>query len=77
MIKRCISYGNTVMSHCRDIYVVHTISNKVIFDIPLHFEKDLLFKDIRIETGRMIVTCEKPTPKDCSLKLFSVNKAEQ
>ena len=77
MIKRCISYGNTVMSHCRDIYVVHTISNKVIFDIPLHFEKDLLFKDIRIETGRMIVTCEKPIPKDYGLKLFSDNKAEQ
>ena len=65
------------MSHTRDIYVVHTISNKVIFDIPLHFEKDIWFKDVRIETGRMIVTCEKPIPKDVGLKLFSGNKVEQ
>ena len=76
MIKRCISYGKNVMSHTRDIYVVHTVSNKVIFDIPLHFEKDIWFKDIRIETGRMIVTCEKST-LDADLKLFSVNKVEQ
>jgi len=65
------------MSHTRDIYVVHTISNKVIFDIPLHFEKDIWFKDVRIETGRMIVTCEKPIPKDVGLKLFSGNKVEE
>jgi len=77
MIKICISYGNTVMSHCRDIYVVHTITNKVIFDIPLHFEKDIWFKDIRIETGRMIVTCEKSAVKDTGLKLFSDKKVEQ
>jgi len=77
MIKRCISYGKNVMSHTRDVYVVHTINNKVIFDIPLHFEKDILFKDVRIETGRMIVTCEKPIPKDVGLKLFSGNKVEQ
>ena len=76
MIKRCISYGKNVMSHTRDIYVVHTVSNKVIFDIPLHFEKDIWFKDIRIETGRMIVTCEKST-LDADLKLFSVIKSEQ
>ena len=76
MIKRCISYGKNVMSHTRDIYVVHTVSNKVIFDIPLHFEKDIWFKDIRIETGRMIVTCEKST-LDADLKLFSGNKVEQ
>lgn len=77
MIKRCISYGKNVMSHTRDVYVVHTINNKVIFDIPLHFEKDIWFKDVRIETGRMIVTCEKPIPKDVGLKLFSGNKVEQ
>ena len=65
------------MSHTRDIYVVHTISNKVIFDIPLHFEKDIWFKDVRIETGRRIVTCEKPIPKDVGLKLFSGNKVEE
>ena len=65
------------MSHTRDIYVIHTISNKVIFDIPLHFEKDIWFKDVRIETGRMIVTCEKPIPKDVGLKLFSGNKVEE
>ena len=76
MIKRCISYGKNVMSHTRDIYVVHTVSNKVIFDIPLHFEKDIWFKDIRIETGRMIVTCEKPISKESGLKFFPIDKIE-
>ena len=64
------------MSHKRDIYVVHTLSNKVIFDIPLHFEKDIRIIDARIETGRMIVTCEKSI-LDADLKLFSANKSEQ
>ena len=64
------------MSHTRDIYVVHTVSNKVIFDIPLYFEKDIRIIDARIETGRMIVTCEKST-LDADLKLFSVIKSEQ
>ena len=64
------------MSHTRDIYVVHTLSNKVIFDIPLHFEKDIRIIDASIETGRMIVTCEKSI-LDADLKLFSANKSEQ
>ena len=47
------------------------------FVLDKHFEKDIWFKDIRIETGRMIVTCEKPIPKDVGLKLFSGNKVEE
>jgi len=76
MIKRGIAYGNTVMSHCRDIYVVHTISNKVIFDIPLHFEKDISFVNARIETGRMVIVCEKPISKESGLKFFPIDKIE-
>jgi len=63
------------MSHSRDIFVVHTISNKIIFDIPLHFEKGMIFKDARIESGRMLIYCDKPPNND--LKFYSGNKVEE
>ena len=59
MIKRCLDYGKKIMSHHRDIWVVHTETNNVLFHIPLYFEQDLSFKDIIIESGKLVIVCQK------------------
>lgn len=46
------------MSHVRDIYVLHK-GGKVIFDIPLYMERGIIFKEARIESGRMIIEAVK------------------
>ncbi len=46
------------MSHNRDIYVLHK-GNKVIFDIPLYFERGIMVKDTYVDGNRMIVNAIK------------------
>ena len=57
MIKQLINYSKAVMSHSRDITVIHTIDKRIFFDIPLNFEKGMQFKRVRIEDGRMVIVC--------------------
>jgi hypothetical protein len=64
MLKQLINYSKAVMSHSRDITVIHTIDNRVFFDIPLYFEKGMQFKRIRIESGRMIIEAIKGKSSD-------------
>jgi hypothetical protein len=64
MLKQLINYSKAVMSHSRDITVIHTIDNRVFFDIPLYFEKGMQFKRIRIESGRMIIEATKGKSSD-------------
>jgi hypothetical protein len=59
MIKQLINYSKAVMSHSRDISVIHTIDKRIFFDIPLYFEKGMEFKRVRIESGRMIIEAIK------------------
>ena len=59
MLKQLINYSKAVMSHSRDISVIHTIDNRIFFDIPLNFEKGMIFKRVRIEGGRMIIEATK------------------
>jgi len=54
-----INYSKAVMTHSRDITVVHTIDKRIFFDIPLYFEKGMQFKCVRIEAGRMVVEAIK------------------
>jgi len=64
MLKQLINYSKAVMSHSRDITVIHTIDNRIFFDIPLNFEKGMQFKRIRIESGRMIIEASKEKSSD-------------
>lgn len=64
MLKQLINYSKTVMSHSRDITVIHTIDKRIFFDIPLYFEKDMQFKRVRIECGRMIIEASKGKSSD-------------
>jgi hypothetical protein len=59
MLKHLINYSKAVMSHSRDITVIHTIDNRIFFDIPLNFEKGMQFKNVRIEGGRMVIEAIK------------------
>jgi len=61
-MQRMVSYlGKAVMSHVRDINVIHTVDRRVFFDIPLYFdEKGLVVKDCRIESGRIVIETLKP-----------------
>lgn len=64
MIKHLINYSKAVMSHSRDITVIHTIDRRIFFDIPLNFEKGMEFKRIRIEGGRMVIEALKGKSSD-------------
>jgi len=61
-MQKMVSYlGKAVMSHVRDISVIHTVDRRVFFDIPLHFdEKGLVVKECRIESGRIVIETLKP-----------------
>ena len=55
--------GKAVMSHVRDINVIHTVDRRVFFDITLYFdEKGLVVKECRIESGRIVIETIKPKP---------------
>jgi len=57
--------SKAVMSHIRDIQVIHTIDRRVFYDIPLYFdEKRIEIKDCRVENGRIIVIVEKMFDKN-------------
>jgi hypothetical protein len=58
-IRQFINYSKAVMSHVRDVTVIHTIDNRIFFDIPLNFEQGAIFKEVRIEGGRMIIKLQK------------------
>jgi hypothetical protein len=61
-MQRIVSYlEKAVMSHVRDIRVIHTVDRRVFFDIPLYFdEKALMVKECRIESGRIVIETIKP-----------------
>ena len=62
--KTLINYSKSVMSHTRDITVIHTIDKRIFFDIPLMSggqEKGMLVETVRVEDGRLIVIA-KPSP---------------
>ena len=63
-MQRMMSYlGKAVMSHVRDINVIHTVDRRVFFDITLYFdEKGLVVKECRIESGRIVIETIKPKP---------------
>lgn len=44
-----------VMSHARDVNVLHAIDNRVFITIPLYFEKNFIFQSARVENGELIV----------------------
>ena len=57
--RQLINYSKAIGSHIRDITVIYTIDDRIFFDIPLTFEKGMVFKEARIEGGRMIITALK------------------
>ena len=59
--KIAINYSKAVMSHVRDITVIHTIDKRIFFDIPLYYEKSIKIESARVENGRLIVIA-KPSP---------------
>jgi len=61
LVKTLINYSKSVMSHTRDITVIHTIDKRIFFDIPLYFEKGMQVETVRVEDGRLIVIA-KPSP---------------
>ena len=52
--------SKTRMSHIRDCEVIH-IDNRIIIDVPLIWENGMIFKDARVEYGRLIINCLKKT----------------
>ena len=61
MIRNLATAGKRVftsMSHERNINVLH-LGNRVIFDVPLYFERGIIVKDTRVEGNRMIVNAIK------------------
>jgi hypothetical protein len=64
IVKQLINYSKAVMSHSRDITVIHTIDKRIFFDIPLNFEKGMQFKRVRIEDGRMVIEAIKQKSSD-------------
>ncbi len=61
MLRNLATTGKRVfasMSHERNINVLH-LGNRVIFDVPLYFERGIIVKDTRVEGNRMIVNAIK------------------
>ena len=53
----------SIMSHAREVHVIHTITNKVFITVPLYFEKQMTFQSARIECGELIIEGKlKPKP---------------
>jgi len=59
-----------VMSHIRDVYVVHCIDKRVFISIPLTHEKGMMFQSARIENGELIIQGKMP------IKSQSVNNQD-
>jgi hypothetical protein len=62
LARTLINYSKSVMSHARDITVIHTIDKRIFFDIPLYFEKGMLVETVRVEDGRLIVIAKPSIP---------------
>jgi len=53
--------GQVVMSHIRDVSVLHAIDKRVFITVPLYFEKGMIFQSARIECGELIIQGKMPT----------------
>ena len=63
--RTLINYSKSVMSHTRDITVIHTIDKRIFFDIPLMSggqEKGMQVETVRVEDGRLIVITKPSAP---------------
>jgi hypothetical protein len=47
--------ASVVMSHVRDVNIIHAIDKRVFITIPLYFEKGFIFQSARVENGELIV----------------------
>ena len=45
-------------SHERNMTVLH-LGNKLVFDVPLYYESGFVVKEVRVESGRMIINAVK------------------
>jgi hypothetical protein len=54
--------GQVVMSHIRDVSVLHAIDKRVFITVPLYFEKGMIFQSARIECGELIIEGKMPKP---------------
>jgi hypothetical protein len=50
-----------IMSHVRDVKVVHSIDKRVFISVPLYFEKGMIFQSARIDCGELIIEGKMPT----------------
>ena len=62
-----------IMSHVRDVKVVHSIDKRVFISVPLYFEKGMIFQSARIDCGELIIEGKMPTQSlsNTSQKAFS------
>jgi hypothetical protein len=44
-----------IMSHTRDVSVLHAIDKRVFITVPLYFEKGLIFQSARVEGDQLII----------------------
>lgn len=65
-----------IMSHVRDVKVVHSIDKRVFISVPLYFEKGMIFQSARIDCGELIIEGKMPTPlSNTSQKASSSSEA--
>jgi len=50
-----------LMSHTRDVSVLHAIDKRIFITVPLYFEKGMIFQSARIECGELIIQGVLPT----------------
>jgi hypothetical protein len=50
-----------VMSHTRDVSVLHAIDKRIFITVPLYFEKGMILQNARIECGELIIEGKMPT----------------
>jgi hypothetical protein len=50
-----------IMSHTRDVSVLHAIDKRVFITVPLYFEKGMIFQSARVECGQLIIEGKMPT----------------
>ena len=64
-MNNAVKAVKAVMTHAREVNVIHTITNKVFITIPLYFEKQMVFQSARIECGELIIEgkLNAPSPK--------------
>jgi hypothetical protein len=53
--------ARVVMSHVRDVSVIHAIDKRVFITVPLYFEKGMIFQSARIDNGELIILGKLPT----------------